>query len=226
MIYKFKLCTIVLAILSIVFLMFCESPTTDDTEGNPEWQTVFFDDFNRSDGSVGSNYSVQIEGGSGAFSISNNMLQLTGGVYYTIRYVNEVTNDVIRVSIKCSTTSATSDTYIFAACAKGMGIQECYGGAVSMVKDTVAILKISGLGLPPLISKAYDVQENRSYLLELTVNKEDLTFIVKDLITEISDTLNVKDTSSLLTGGTVSINGIQGDGDVIYFDDFMIEKYE
>lgn len=226
MIYKFKPYTIVLAFLSIVFLMFLQSCTDDDTGDTPEWQTVFFDDFNRSDGPVGSNYSAQIENGSGAFSISDNMLQLSGGIYYTIRYVNEFTNDVIRVSIKCSTTSATSDTYGFAVCAKGTGIQECYGGAVWMVKDTVTILKMTELGYPPLISKAYDVQENRSYLLELTVNKEDLTFILKDLITGISNTWNAKDTGSLLTGGSVSINGIQGDGDVIYFDDFKIEKYE
>ena len=91
--------------------------------------------------------------------------------------------------------------------------------------DSIAIQKMSGT-LSPLISKAYDVQENRSYLLELTVNNNDLTFIVKDLITGIADTLNVKDTGSLLTGGTVGIHGLQGDGDMIYFDDFKIEKYE
>ena len=58
------------------------------------------------------------------------------------------------------------------------------------------------------------------------VNNKYITFVVKDLITGIADTLNVKDSGSLLTGGTGSINGIQGEGDVIFFDDFKIEKYE
>ena len=235
MMNKSNLFIFLLAILSMIFYT-CksESPTDDGTGDTSEWQTVFFDDFNRSDGPVGSNYSVQIEGGSGALSISNNMLQLSGGKYYAIRYVNEVTNDVIRVSLKCSTTNAPSGSYAFGVSARSRYIGdlqesyfESYSGFVSMDADSIAIMKLSGSELPPpLISKAYDVQENRSYLLELTVNKNDLTFIVKDLITGIAETLNVKDTGSLLTGGSVSINGYQGEGDVIYFDDFKIEKYE
>ncbi len=227
---KFKLFIIIWTGLSIIFLMFCKSPTNDDTTG--EWQTVFFDDFNRSDGSAGSNYTVQIESGSGVLSISNNMLQLSGGVYYAIRCVNEVTNDVIRVSVKCSTTVATSggNSYGFAVGARSSILaagQEGYAGAVFMDTDSIGIIKMSGTAFPAtLISEAYDVQENRFYLLELTVNKKDLTFILKDLITGIADTLTFKDTGSTLTGGIVAISGIQDDGDIIYFDDFKIEKYE
>lgn len=227
---KFKLFIIVCAALSIVFLMFCKSPTNDDTSG--EWQTVFFDDFNRSDGSIGSNYTVQIESGSGVLSISNNMLQLSGGVYYAIRCVNEVTNAVIRVSVKCSTTVATAggNSYGFAVGAKSSILaagQEGYAGAVFMDTDSIGIIKMSGTVLPTtLISEAYDVQENRFYLLELTINKKTLTFILTDLTTGSSETLTVIDIGSTLTGGTVSINGIQDDGDMIYFDDFKIEKYE
>ena len=44
-------------------------------------------------------------------------------------------------------------------------------------KDSIVILKNSESD--PLISKAYNVQGNRSYLLELTVNKKDLTFITQ-----------------------------------------------
>jgi len=58
------------------------------------------------------------------------------------------------------------------------------------------------------------------------VNNKDLTFVVKGLITGIADTLNVKDSGSLLTGDIVSLNGMQGEGDVIFFDDFKIEKYK
>ena len=236
MINNFKLCIIVLAVLSTVFLTCDKSPTNDDTGDTAEWQTVFFDDFNRSDGPAGSNYSAHIyipsEGFSDTLSISNNMLKLSGEIYYAIRYVNEVTNDVVRVSLKCSTTNAPSGSYAFGVSARTRDVmqqsyQESYSGFVSMDEDSIAILKLSGSELPPpLISKAYDVQENRSYLLELTVNKNDLTFIVKDFVTGIAETLNVKDTGSLLTGGIVCINGMQSEGDVIYFDDFKIEKYE
>lgn len=229
---KFKLCIIVLAVLSIVFFMFCKSPTDDDAGDTPEWQTVFFDDFNRSDGSAGSNYTVQIESGSGVLSITNNMLQLSGGVYYAIRYVNEVTNDVIRVSLKCSTTVATSggNIYGFAVGAKGKVLetgQEGYAGAVFVDIDSISIIKMSGTVSPTtLISEAYDVQENKFYLLELIISNGDLTFILTDLTTGLSETLTVKDTGSILTGGIVVISGIQDDGDIIYFDDFKIEKYE
>ncbi len=76
MIYKFRLCIIVLAILSIVFLMFCESPTNNETEANPEWQTVFFDDFNRSDGDLGNNLSVEVYP-AGTVEIVNNKVKIT-----------------------------------------------------------------------------------------------------------------------------------------------------
>ena len=124
MMNKSNLFIIVLAILSLVFYA-CESesPTNDETGDTAEWQTVFFDDFNRSDGPAGSNYSALIYNPSeglidSTLSISNNMLQLSGGIYYAIIYVNEVTNDVIRVSLKCSTTAAPSGSYIFGVCAK------------------------------------------------------------------------------------------------------------
>lgn len=231
---KFKLYTIVLAILSIVFLMCeCKSPTNGDTA---EWQTVFFDDFNRNDGPVGSNYSVNIqsaiEGSQYTFSILNNKLKLSSGgvIMYDIRYVNEVTNDVIRFSLKCSTTNPPSGSwegfsYGFGISARSRFIsnnnQETYSGVVG--EDTIRIIKMSGV---ELASQAYNIQANKSYLLELTVDKENITFTVKDLETGIAETLNGTDTGSILTGGTVSIFGLQGAGDVIYFDDFKIEKYE
>ena len=241
MMNKSNLFIIVLAILSMVFYT-CksESPTDDSTGDTAEWQTVFFDDFNRSDGPVGSNYSADIrsisEGLSFSFSISNNKLKLSGGVMYRIIYVNEVTNDVIRVSLKFSTTPWSGHEeygYGFGVIAKGrilnldLGQQEGYGGFVSADKDLIRIGKITAAD--PLggdASKAFNVQENRSYLIELTVNREDLVLVATDLSTGIADTLTAKDSGPLLTGGIVSINGIQGEGDMIYFDDFKIEKYE
>ena len=238
-------CSIVLAAVLSVGFLGCESKESTPTGPGttPEWQTVFFDDFNRSDGPVGSNYSVDIrstsEGLSYTFSISNNKLKLSGGVMYAIRYVNEVYDGAIRVSVEFSTTPWSGHEeygYGFAVAAKSRildvdsGQQEAYFGAVSADKDLISISKITAadtLGLPPAIaSKAFDVQENRSYLIELTVNREDLVLVVTDLSTGVADTLTAKDSGPLLTGGIVSINGIQGEGDMIYFDDFKIERCE
>jgi hypothetical protein len=233
-IYKFWM--IVLAILSVVFYA-CESksPTDDNVEDTLQWETVFFDDFNRNNGPVGSNYLVQLyspsEGGSDTLSISNNMLQLSGELFYAIRYANEVTNDVIRVSAKFTTTDAPSGSYGFGVAVRNRNlgtdweVQEAYGGSAGR-ESGIEIFKMSGSDPQPLIGKAYDVQENRSYLLELTVDENDLTLLVKDLTTNMTETLSVKDTGTLLTGGIVSIIGSQGEEDVIYFDDFKIEKYE
>jgi hypothetical protein len=205
----------------------CKSTTDNGTDDTAEWQTVFFDDFNRSDGAAGNNYTVQVEGGSGTFSISNNMLELSGGVYYAIRYANDVTSDVIKVSVKCSTMTAPSDDYAFSVVAKSSNLGNGYGGAVWAAKDSISIFKMTGGEQPShLISDAFEIQENRSYLLEFTVADNNLIFIVTDLTTGISEPLNTTDTGSPLTGGTVSINGIQSDEDIIYFDDFKIEKFE
>lgn len=234
MLNKYALSITLAAVLSVAFIG-CESKESTGTTP-AEWQTVFFDDFNRSDGPVGNNYQVQIEGGSGVLSISNNRLQLSGGRYYAIRYVNGGYDDVIRVGVRCSTTAWSGGEYVFGVAAKyrilyvGSRQQELYCGFVFAEKDSIYIVKITAadtLGLPPAIaSKAFDVQEDRSYLVELTVNKEDLMVVVRDLSTGIAATLTAKDSGPLLTGGTASINGWQGDGDVIYFDDFKIERYE
>lgn len=214
---KFKLYTIVLAILSIVFLMCeCKSPTNGDTA---EWQTVFFDDFNRNDGPVGSNYLVTIwnviEDEQHTLSIFNNKLTLSSGgvILSDIRYVNEVTNDVIRFSLKCSTTNPISGSY--EGFSYGFGIQarsrfisnnnrEAYSGVVE--GDTIRIIKkmpggeLESQAYGELASQAYNIQANKSYLLELTVDKENITFTVKDLETGIAETLNGTDTGSMLGG--------------------------
>ena len=237
MLSKNKISIILLAIFSCVLFM-CDIKTSP--ENAPEWQTVFFDDFNRNDGHVGSNYSVTLYIPSvtitDTLSISNNKVPLTGEVYYAIKYVNEVKNDVIRVSAKFSTSAAPSSDYAFGLCARSkyqnppiFQLLDAYCGFVSMDADSIGIYKAVGGDLnlsDPVISKAFDVKENRTYQIELTVNQKDLTFVVTDLTTGTSETLNFTDNNSPLTGGGVSINGMLGGEDVIYIDDFKIEKYE
>ena len=232
---------VILAFFSALLLSCVrKTPTIGETETVLEWQTIFFDDFNRSDGPIGSNYSVTLYIPSVAItdtlSIKNNNVRLSGELYYAVKYANEVTNDIIRVSVKFITTAAPTGNYAFGVCARGTyeaapdyQLAEAYGGFVEMDTDSIGITKFSGenLNLPvPLVSKAYDVQENRSYLLELTVANKNITFVVKDLITAIVDTLTFEDNDLFLSGGTVSINGMLGEAEVIYFDDFKIERYE
>ena len=79
MLSNMKRSIILLVIFSSLFFM-CESKTS--TESNPEWNEVFYDNFNRSDGLIGNNYSAMLYIPSVAMTdtlfISNNQLKLTG----------------------------------------------------------------------------------------------------------------------------------------------------
>ena len=227
---KYKFYIVIITILSLVIIMCVNSP--NEPEDDVAWQTIFFDDFNRPDGPIiGTKYSVQTYGESGSISLSNNQVKLAGGIYYAIIYSNEVDTDTIKVSLKCTTAAEPSGEYAFGVAAKSKYLnetgtsQQFYGGFVAMDKDSLAIYKVSGTtGFPPpLAFKAYNVQINRSYLLELVIKGKDLMFVVQDLSTNAADTLITVDNGTMLTGGTVTINGMQGEGDVVYFDDFKIE---
>ena len=224
----FRHAAVTFVILSIIFLM-CkdDSPTDEDTEGTAEWQTVFFDDFNRSDGPAGNSYSLEIYEGSGTFSITDSMLVYSGGGFYAVRYVNEVSCDVIRVSMKCRTMAAANlEDYGIGVCIKSSSLYNGYLGIISRSETSIGIYKMYEGVLSYLKTEDYNVRADRSYSLELTINDNNFTLIVTDLTTGISDTLNVTDTDSLLTGNLMGISGIQSEGEIVYFDDLKIEKYE
>ncbi len=247
--YKIKSGAFVVAVLSLSMTS-CNKSNPTNNPTNPAWQTVFSDDFNRADGSIGANYSVQIYPDTGQFagifSVSNNMARLSRGSFYAIRYVTGVANEVVKVSVKCRIAAAPVSSYGLGVTVKSRSLgdttwrsQEMYSGYVwvngfpastytdSTPDSSSGIYRVSGIGLPaPLISHAFVVKKGGSYLLELTASNNVLTFVATDLTSAFAETLSVTDAGTALTGTTVSINGMQNAGDTTYFDDFKIEKYE
>jgi hypothetical protein len=241
------------AIFSLAFAACNKSSPTGNTS-TATWQTVFSDDFNRADSSIGANYSVQIQpaygsGVAGAVSISNHRARMAGGSFYAIRYATGIANAVVKVSVKCFLATAPSSSYGMAVTAKSRNLsppdstpwmnQEGYMAGIwlkgipastytaTIPDSTAGIIRVSGVGLPPaLASQAYAVKKGGSYLLELTANGNILTFVVTDLTTNASQTMTVTDPGAALPGTILSINGMQSTGDTTYFDDFKIEKYE
>jgi len=226
----------ILIIVTIAFILSgCEKDNDDDVNDGPKWETILFDDFNRANGAIGSDYSFQVAFGSGTISISNNQMKLENGGFYAIRYANPVPDEVIRISLKCTISENTTSGLGFGVSGKSQNlgtdweIQELYGGWMFLDDDLIGIMKLMGktLGIPePLISMAYDINVNISYLMEFTIDNKDLNLKITNLNTNTTEIVNVEDSGTPLTGNIVSINGYQGDGDIIYFDDFKIEKFE
>ena len=225
--------------LSIILLLFvilfaCKKEENNPEDNNPKWETVFFDDFNRPDGEIGTDYSVQIAFGSGSTSISNKRLMLEKGGFYAIRYAKPVPDDIIRISLKCTIGENTTSALGFGVSGKSQNLgtdwemQELYGGWMYM-NDQIGIMKLTGstLEVPePLIAKPYDVKINIPYLLEFTIDNMELTLNVTDLNSNITETVSIIDSGNILNGNIISINGYQGDSDIIFFDDLKIEKFE
>ncbi len=221
-----KLSFIPIVVLTIMILLWNCKDETDDK--NNEWETIFFDDFNREDGGLGKNYSVQIYG-NGTATISDNQLKIEDGKFYAVRYETKVPDNKVKFSLKCTTDDQPSTEYAFGISVRTKNLanewmeQEVYMGAIWMYSDSISISKLVGTGIPiSLVEKKYDSQPNKSYLLELTYDSGDLKLVITDLSTNKTETLNVTDPSPL-SGDIISINGMQADGDVIYFDDFKIE---
>ena len=241
---KIKNCAFVMAALSLAFTA-CNKNNPTSSTTNATWQTVFSDDFNRADGSVGVNYSVQWYGG-GATSILSNRVRVAGGTNYAIRYLTGVANQVVKVSVKCTTTMAPLGGYGLGVTVKSRSLgdttwmnQEMYSGYVWLIAipasnytpalpdSSAGIFRVSGIGLPtPLASQSCVIKKGGAYLIELIADKNVLTLVVTDLATNSPQTVTVTDAGPALAGTIVSLNGMQTDGDTTYFDDFKIEKYE
>ncbi|MFC1552900.1 SUMF1/EgtB/PvdO family nonheme iron enzyme [Candidatus Latescibacterota bacterium] len=217
--------------------------TTDDGTGDTaEWQTVFFDDFNRSDGDLGNDLSVDIYP-AGTVEIESNKLKITAAekTMYAINY-SEVNANSIRASVICSTTTVNTsqEVYGIAVSARGKLIdivdniprQQYYSagfgtinGDGSVTAPSISISKTTIDGFSTLASKEYEIAENRSYKIVLTVNNNNLTMVVTDMVTAEVATITATDQNPL-TEGIVSLNGYQSNNLVLFIDDFKIEKYE
>lgn len=215
----------------LVLPVSCDLFTTAGPNDGKTWQTIFFDDFNRADGDLGSDYSVQIYGG-GSASIESNQLIIQGDGSWAVRYNTEVLDQIIRVSAIVQA-GPESHTAIASVSGKTRNLgnewmsQEMYSGALAFNTDTMYIVSMRGTPYVIVAEKGYEAHLNRPYRLELTINNAEITLKVSDLQTGSEQSLSYTDTETPLNGPIVSLNGYQElIGEVVYIDDFRIEKFE
>lgn len=181
------------------------------------WTTVFFDDFDRADGPVGPNYTVQCHPSGEAF-IQSGKLYVTGQ-YWAVRYIQGIGEEKLRISILLYTTDSSGFYCGVTGRSRDLGnnAQEFIMGLTSMTK--IEIMKCLQVQPFSLGSLPFTLEANTTYKLSLEINGGVYTVRIEDINTGAGAFLTVTDASPLF-GTTVSINGAGPQG---FFDDFRVE---
>ena len=200
--------------------------TGNETNVTPcNWTTVFYDDFTRADGPIGANYTTQVNTGTLNVAVSNNQMVLTGPAdFWAIRYVNGVTGNTQRVSIKF----IGSKHFSLGVTCKSRDLgnnwmsQEFY---MAVVSDTsLSLVKSQGSSGVPLASQATSITVGHQYLLQITVDGAALVGSVEDLTAGGKTLVSATDSGTLNTGTIASLNGCCLLTDVsLALDEFMVE---
>ena len=211
-----------LVIVGIVAMLICSCKKEDDDEPK-SWKTLFFDDFNRADGDLGSDYRAAI-----GVTIRNNKV-IDTDEYYAFSYKKEIANDKIKVSAKIITEDIVPTTGGFGFDARSSGevdAPESYYVALIYVEEgSIGIFKsTTGSDFEELSKKDFVLTSNKIYVLTFEIDGGMLTMNLEDTSTGIIETLTVTDTSPLITGYS-GYSGYQLDQD-LYVDDFKIEIFE
>jgi hypothetical protein len=199
--------------------------TTPGIDTTLTWTTVFSDDFNRADGPLGANYTVNIGGGVATFTIVSNK-----AVYDTpsdnhggeAKYINNVNDTNIRASVKFTTGSNLNIETIgiiarfTAGSSDGTGyflVGDQNGFYIYRFDDTVD----EQLGANTSIT----LKTNTTYILEFAIVGSTLIGYLKDSGGTIL--LKITVTDSTYSTGKVVFGAEGTDATTIAFDDFKIE---
>lgn len=222
---------VIFALFSVLFIQ-CKKDDSPAIKADIKWASIFSDDFQRADGSIGSSYSIEAISAngqdlSGIADIYQNQLRISDSCYWAVWHSNQVSYDTLKVSVKCYTNEGAS-SHIFGVTAKHRKLQSKYEQefyAAFAISDTIGIQKCQGMTPLNLVTKYFKIQSNHIYKIELVVINANLTLNIEDITSGLKETLSVTDTGTLLSGTTVGINGNSiTNGGVILFDDFLIEK--
>jgi len=198
---------------------------TNIVEGfnDQNWQTVFYDDFNRANGSLGGNYTTTNSSGITQFGILNNEVNVASGITapanWIIRYGNVVNNDSIRLSCILR---APNLGYSFSLNAKDDG-QHTYSAGITSQTDSMGIYLRDYVGNQTKLAgaKAY-LDISKTYFLMFTLKGENLTFRLVEV--GKTDTIKIKATDNSLTGNNVNLSAYYYSPNVaVFIDNFKIE---
>lgn len=220
---------LVLPLLGVLVLLAC-SPSSTDSSGDGAWQTVFADNFNRADGDLGSSWTAQLYS-AGSAEVADHKLRVADGSYWAVRYAGVVDQEDIRVSARCSTaTVSQNNTFAVAARSRNLGNdwmqQEFYMAGVAPATNGISLSRYVGSGFQFTTPAIFAMGPNKWYTISLECDGPLLTMIILDEAAGLADTLRVTDPQAALTGTTVSLNGMQGAGESIFFDDFSVQSFE
>lgn len=225
--------SVVMLLLSAFLCLQCSKNETGD--GNVLWNTSFSDDFHRTgSSSLGSNYSVQVGGvgANGTASVVDDKLSFGGKGFWAIRCASTVSGDKVRASVTCKVTNGRPQFGIVVK-SRDLGSdwmsQEFYG--VFADSSGFAIYKCEGAtpySTPyELISKTFNIQNNRVYKLQIAANNKKINAFIEDIVAGTKDSLQFTDSGTMPVGNIVSLNGNNNSStDSLLFDDFIIEKGE
>lgn len=234
----------IFALLSFSFFNSCKKEK-DDT-GTPStpintnisitWTTVLNDDFQRANGTLGSNYTTQVEcSGNGRDTLLNNEVLFTGSGCWSINYTGSVPNSILTTSadfmisngtpafgmtMKCTNLGSNwmyQEYYAFFVGSSGIAITKYFADAThppqtSPINDTLA-------------SKTFPILENHIYNLKFTINNGSLKGYITDLSGTAADSISGTDGGTLYTGSVVRLNGYNsGANDSLMIDNVKIEK--
>lgn len=227
-----RLLTAGIFVISCFLWAGCEVEETSETSETPPEITVYEDNFDRADGSVGTDWTLA---SSGYISIVTNELRVRrpmGNEGSPVLYATGVEWDSYKITVKARITSAVwgravliggyiSDTYTparFEAYLEDDG-----DGDKKLVIESYSLSGFHSV----LAQKTQTLTLNGTYIMELIFEGTAITFNIKNSSGEILDTLTA--TASRTASGRPGLGGgvwnsSTGSSGNIYFDDFRIEK--
>lgn len=195
------------------------------------WETAFFDDFNRANGDLGSDYTPQVM--NGTVQIEDNMVLVDpvdmSIMYWMVDYNEPIANKNIKLSIDFKATEGSSDSESkFAIMAKGgQNLSDfSYAAGVDIITDSISISMWDMQGTQiQLESGTFEMVGDSLYHLEFIIMDGELEFTVTELFSGDEATITYSDTDPL-TGFRASINGFQDNDELMYFDNYQIDTLE
>ena len=230
-----KTFTFLTAFCLAILMTACSKKTDDTTTTTPcTWTTLFFDNFQRANGPLGTNWADAISFppaphncGSGFFDILDSSMRVsTENAYWAAWYTGAITGNKTRVSVKCFIPDSVGQRDFGVggkATNPGTMNQICYFAAVAY--DTLTIFKVNGTTSQYYTKQYAPLIKNHEYRITLTMDLGALTATLEDLTSSQSTTVTATDTGTPLSGTGYSINGnTVEDKYVLFFHDFLVES--
>ncbi len=184
------------------------------------WETIFLDDFNRADGPLGPDYTIDKSANMNVAVSSNeaSFASSSAPAFWSAKYVEPVDYDSLRVS--CMYHCANMG-YNFSLDARDNGVNT-YSATVVSSSDSVILYSRDYVGGRTVLGgdKAH-LNTVSTYYMEFTMLNDKLT--VKFVQIGSVDTLSIITTDDALNGTTAGMSGYYANSASVFVDNYKIE---